>query len=117
MSEKKGSEVLIEVRDDRDKLVFEVSDNGSGIEYEIKQKIFTTFFTTKGGEGTGLGLLTTRKIVQEHGGEIKVESEPGKGATFRMEFARSRLMSIYKDGLKSGKKKNTNKGDTHGAGK
>lgn len=105
MSEKKGNEVLIRVHDDRNKLVFEVSDNGSGIEYEIKQKIFTTFFTTKGGEGTGLGLLTTRKIVQEHGGDIEVESEPGQGAVFRMTFARSRLASIYKDGQKSGQKK------------
>ena len=105
MSEKKGNEVLIRVRDDRNKLLFEVSDNGSGIEYEIKQKIFTTFFTTKGGEGTGLGLLTTRKIVQEHGGDIEVESEPGQGAVFRMKFARSRLMSIYKDGQTTGKKK------------
>jgi len=116
MSAKKGSEVLIEVRENRDKLIFEVSDNGSGIDYEIKQKIFTTFFTTKGGEGTGLGLLTTRKIVQEHGGRIVVESQPGHGAVFRMEFARSRLQSIYKDGLSSGKKKNTTKGDIHGGG-
>ncbi|MFC2150745.1 ATP-binding protein, partial [Calditrichota bacterium] len=66
-------------------------DNGSGIDYEVKQKVFTTFFTTKGGEGTGLGLLTTRKIVQEHGGTIEVESTPGKGSVFRISLSRSRL--------------------------
>jgi signal transduction histidine kinase len=96
MAEKKGTVVVVEVRDNREKLVFEVSDNGSGIDYEIKKKIFTTFFTTKGGEGTGLGLLTTRKIVQEHGGKIAVDSQPGEGARFRMEFPRKRLLALYK---------------------
>jgi len=96
MAEKKGTEVLIRVYETGGKLVFEVSDNGSGIDYEIKKKIFTTFFTTKGGGGTGLGLLTTRKIVQEHGGKIMVESEKGKGARFRMEFPRKRLMALYR---------------------
>jgi PAS domain S-box-containing protein len=97
MAEKKGNEVLLEVREGRGKLIFEVSDNGGGIDYEIKKKIFTTFFTTKGGEGTGLGLLTTRKIVQEHGGKIIVDSKPGQGARFRMEFPRKRLMSLFKE--------------------
>jgi len=97
MSKPKGTEVLIKVSEKRDKLVFEVSDNGSGIDYEIKKKIFTTFFTTKGGEGTGLGLLTTRKIVQEHGGKIIVDSEKGSGARFRMEFPRKRLTALYKE--------------------
>jgi len=96
MGEQKGTAVVIEIKDSRDKLVFEVSDNGSGIDYEIKKKIFTTFFTTKGGEGTGLGLLTTRKIVQEHGGKIIVDSKPGRGARFRMEFPRKRLMALFK---------------------
>jgi len=91
MSEKKGCEVVIRTREKKGSLVFEVSDNGSGIDYDIKKKIFTTFFTTKGGEGTGLGLLTTRKIVQEHGGYITVDSVPGKGSVFRMEFPRRRL--------------------------
>ncbi len=96
MGEQRGTEVVIKVSDAGGKLVFAVSDNGSGIDYEIKKKIFTTFFTTKGGAGTGLGLLTTRKIVQEHGGKIMVESEKGKGARFRMEFPRKRLMALYK---------------------
>ena len=61
---------------------FEVSDNGCGMDEEVKEKIFTSFFTTKEGRGTGLGLLITQKIVQEHGGTITVESQPGKGSTF-----------------------------------
>ncbi len=98
--EKKGTEVVIGVYEGREKLIFEVKDNGTGIDYEIKKKIFTTFFTTKGGEGTGLGLLTTRKIVKEHGGSIKVMSQKGSGARFKMEFPRKRLMSIYKQSKK-----------------
>ncbi len=98
MGEQKGSEVVVRLTDAGGKLIYEVVDNGSGIDYEIKKKIFTTFFTTKGGGGTGLGLLTTRKIVQEHGGKILVESLKGKGARFRMEFPRKRLMALLKSG-------------------
>ena len=72
--------------------VFEVSDDGAGIDYEIKKKIFSNFFSTKASKkGTGLGLLTTRKIVQEHGGAVSFESTKGEGSVFRLEFSRSRL--------------------------
>jgi two-component system NtrC family sensor kinase len=63
---------------------FEVKDNGCGISAEDKEKIFTTFFSTKGADGTGLGLLNVQKIAQEHGGCIEVESEPAKGSAFRL---------------------------------
>ena len=63
---------------------FEVRDNGCGISSEDKEKIFTTFFSTKGADGTGLGLLNVQKIAQEHGGCIEVESEPAKGSVFRL---------------------------------
>lgn len=61
---------------------FAVSDNGSGMTEEVREKLFTSFFSTKGHRGTGLGLLVTRKLVEEHGGSIDVESTPGKGTTF-----------------------------------
>ena len=57
----------------------------------MKKKVFTTFFSTKGMGGTGLGLLTTRKIVQEHGGKIEFESMAGQGTRFTMVFPRNRL--------------------------
>ncbi len=59
----KDGRVILHTRDEDGDLIFEVEDNGCGMDWEVKQRIFTTFFTTKGGEGTGLGLLTTRKIV------------------------------------------------------
>ncbi len=100
MSEQKGSQVTISTKDTGGKLIFEVADNGMGMDVEIKKKIFTTFFTTKGGEGTGLGLLTSRKLVQEHGGRIDVESKKNVGSRFRMVFPRSRLNTIYKESVK-----------------
>jgi len=96
MSEKKNCSVRIQTKDEKGILAFYVLDDGSGLDYEIKQKIFTTFFTTKGGKGTGLGLLTTKKIIQEHGGKISVYSTKGKGARFKIEFPKKRLYSLYK---------------------
>jgi histidine kinase len=89
-----GGRVVLRTREEGADLVFEVEDNGCGMDSEVKAKVFTTFFTTKGGSGTGLGLLTTRKIVQEHGGRIEVESNPGQGATFRIRLPRKRLQAI-----------------------
>ena len=75
-------------------LSFEVTDDGCGMDYDIKQKVFTSFFSTKAsGKGTGLGLLTTRKIVQEHGGAVNFSSTEGQGSVFRMDFPLERLPS------------------------
>src|SRR4030095_2877391 len=61
----------------------EVSDDGPGLAPEIRTKIFDAFFTTKPvGEGTGLGLAVAYNIVKDHGGRIRVESEPGRGTSF-----------------------------------
>ena len=72
-------------------IVYEVADNGCGMDYEVKKKVFTNFFTTKGLGGSGLGLLMTKKIIQEHGGRIEYESEPGQGTVFRIRLPRNRL--------------------------
>ncbi|MEW6359403.1 MAG: ATP-binding protein [Planctomycetota bacterium] len=94
MSSKPGCDVILAAREEHGVLIFEVSDNGCGMDYDVKKRVFTTFFTTKGAEGTGLGLLTTRKIAQEHGGKISVESAPGEGSVFRIELPRDRLPQL-----------------------
>jgi signal transduction histidine kinase len=68
--------------DSEEVILFEIKDNGCGMTDEVRSKLFTRFFSTKAGRGTGLGLLNTQKIVHEHGGEIAVESQPGQGTTF-----------------------------------
>ena len=71
----------------QDHVVVTVSDTGIGIPIEIKEKIFEPFFTTKEvGKGMGLGLSILYGIVKEYGGEIEVESEPGKGTSFKQIF-------------------------------
>lgn len=60
-----------------------ISDTGSGFDDHLKDQIFNPFFTTKSA-GTGLGLAIVYQIVREHGGQINVESQPGKGTTFKI---------------------------------
>ena len=67
---------------ERPAVLLEVTDNGAGIAPQNLQRIFEPFFTA--GRGTGLGLPIARRIVQEHGGSIEVESAPGSGASFRV---------------------------------
>ncbi len=89
--------VQISVSERSGALCFEVTDDGCGMDQEVRAKIFTTFFTTKGAGGTGLGLLMTRKIVQEHGGRIEVTSQPEAGTTFRILLPRDRLPRLPAD--------------------
>ncbi len=92
------SRVTLQVHEKQGMIYYEVIDNGCGMDYEVKRKVFTTFFTTKGLGGTGLGLLMTKKIIQEHGGIIKVSSRPGKGTTFKICLPRRRLPKVVAPG-------------------
>ena len=69
-----------------------IEDNGSGIPAEQLEQIFSLFHSTKGGRGTGLGLPVSQKILKEHNGRIAVESQPGKGSRFVLEFP-----AVYSD--------------------
>ena len=67
-------------------MIFEVEDNGIGMDRETREKIFSLFFTSKGIKGTGLGLFIANKIIDKHGGHIDVTSEPKRGTRFLIRF-------------------------------
>lgn len=77
----KNGEITIETQCDAHEVTVKIRDNGSGISSEHISRIFDPFFTTKKvGQGTGIGLDLAQRIVKRHGGEIRVESEPGNTA-------------------------------------
>src|SRR6185503_14294514 len=80
---KKGGTIRLTTRQLGDRIECRISDDGPGVPLAIQQRIFEPFFTTKtDGKGTGLGLSLCYGIIQEHGGSIRVEGQPGQGATF-----------------------------------
>lgn len=80
---KKKTSVVIRSINPKDWAVgYEVVDNGCGMKEEIKNRVFQRFFSTKGSEGTGLGLMITKKIIDEHGGIIEMETQYGSGTKF-----------------------------------
>ncbi|MCE5228793.1 GAF domain-containing protein [bacterium] len=74
--------ILTERLEGRHQVLIDVSDDGTGIPEDVREKIFNLFFSTKGRKGTGIGLAATRKIVQDHGGTIELTTVPGEGTTF-----------------------------------
>ena len=85
---RRGATVSIRVECDTaaERVRVTVDDNGEGMTPETIAEIFNLFVSTKGSRGTGLGLTVSRKIMREHGGDIRVASQPGEGSTFVLEF-------------------------------
>jgi PAS domain S-box-containing protein len=86
-----GGTLRVEAAREGGRVVVRFADTGPGIPDGLRDRIFEPFFTTKTGEdghppGSGLGLAISRDLVRGHGGEIRVESEPGKGAAFVIDF-------------------------------
>ena len=73
-----------------DRICFIIQDNGMGMDQETREKMFTLFFTSKGSQGTGLGLFIANRVIRQHGGSINVESEIRKGSRFQICLPRSR---------------------------
>jgi two-component system sensor kinase FixL len=94
-----GGNLSIRTRLSGDQVEITVADDGSGISEQDREKIFSPFFTTKR-YGTGLGLCISKRIIEEHGGSsLSVESEEGKGTTFKMSLpvAYQALEDLNKD--------------------
>lgn len=86
-------ELTVKVSIKEGNLLLSICDTGTGIPDPIKTKIFDSFFTTKPkGEGTGLGLSIVKNIVVEHGGELILETEVGKGSTFTVKLPSSKVI-------------------------
>ncbi len=81
-----GGNIQFQVSRANGHVLFEVKDSGSGIPEEIKEKLFQPFVTFGKKKGTGLGLAITKKIIEEHRGEVSVESLVGKGTTFKIKL-------------------------------
>ncbi len=90
---KSAHEIVFSVKDEVDKVLFAVSDNGVGMDRETMDNVFTLFFSSKGSRGTGLGLFISNEIVQQHGGSIKVKSVQGQGTEFKIMMSKKRSES------------------------
>jgi signal transduction histidine kinase len=77
----RGGEMILSVKPEDDHVCLDVIDTGAGIPADVLPKIFQAYYTTKRG-GTGIGLAMTKRIVEEHGGTISLQSEPEKGTDF-----------------------------------
>jgi len=77
-----GGRIALSTDRQEDRVEVRIADTGIGMTEEVKRKVFDPFFTTKGVTNSGLGMSVSYGIVKRHGGEILVDSEPGKGTTF-----------------------------------
>jgi PAS domain S-box-containing protein len=80
----KPPQVLFRAVQREGQVIFEIRDNGAGMSEEQLGDVFKMFYSTKGSQGTGLGLYIAKKIVSHHGGSISVTASPGEGACFRI---------------------------------
>ncbi len=88
--EKEKHRVRFHVSEDPEDMIFRIEDNGTGIDQETREKVFSLFFSSKGIEGTGLGLFISNKIVTSHGGTIQVDSTPKVGTAFTVRIPKER---------------------------
>ncbi|MFP4531380.1 MAG: response regulator [Desulfobacterales bacterium] len=78
----RASKITFTAGTHENEVIFEIEDNGIGMDEETQKNIFTLFYSSKGKQGTGLGLFIANKVVTEHNGKIQVESEKGEGSKF-----------------------------------
>ncbi len=84
--EKPTHKIVFGIKQDLENVMFDVSDNGKGMDRETKENMFDLFFSLKGNKGTGFGLFIADNIIKQHRGRIKVNSVPGKGTHFNIKI-------------------------------
>lgn len=90
-----SGDIWIRINPDGEKVKIEIEDNGTGMDPDTVKKLFDPFFTTKPpGEGTGLGMAISYKVIQNHNGSVSVKSELGKGTKFIIELP---VVALAKD--------------------
>jgi signal transduction histidine kinase len=89
-----GGTITLRTRCDGEAVAFEISDTGTGMSEEVRQRCLEPFFTTKGKRGTGFGLSMVFGIIQRHGGTIDIKSELGKGTTFALRLPPASATSV-----------------------
>jgi PAS domain S-box-containing protein len=87
-STKPDHEIVFRAYQQKQHIVFDVADNGIGMDQDTQDKIFTPFYTSNSGHGTGLGLFFTHQILRQQGGRIELESALGQGSRFRVYIAK-----------------------------
>ncbi len=101
----KGGILTLMTHEDTEYVYLTVKDTGMGMTDEVQSKLFVPFFTTKGEEGTGLGLSLAFGIITRHKGEITVESTPGYGSSFTIRLPRSDRRKVEESEVNPGDEK------------
>ena len=92
-----GGDIRMSSQEANGRVVLTIADNGMGMTPEVRSRLFDPFFTTKGKNGTGMGMAVSFGIIRRHNGSIDVESEPGRGATFRISLPVAEEISAIKE--------------------
>ena len=85
----------------KDTICFSIEDNGIGMDQETREKMFTLFFTSKGSQGTGLGLFIAHRVIKQHGGDVRVESKQNQGTKFNICLPRKKSNNTKTNGFVS----------------
>jgi len=96
-----GGEIHLRAHESNERVIITISDSGTGMSPEVKTRLFNPFFTTKGKAGTGMGLAVSFGIVRRHDGSIEVDSELGRGTTFRISLPLAAETSAHSSGLQN----------------
>jgi signal transduction histidine kinase len=101
-TDKDEHKIVFSARKSKGSILFDVFDNGVGMDHDTVEKLFTPFFSSKGRKGTGLGLFISNKIIEQHGGNITVKSTPGQGSLFTIRIPLSQPQSLNSAKAKGG---------------